>query len=73
MGLIFINDSRLVKKVYKESRRQFLERKKSNWIKTIYGLVQKYNLECLWNEEIGNRVSRDKKYWLKIILENIHK
>jgi hypothetical protein len=55
---------------------QSITKNKSNWVKKIHKLAQKYNLVELWNNEAkieGINEEKGKKYWVKMIFENIHK
>jgi hypothetical protein len=67
-----MDEERLVKRVYNQSRIEYTRRNKSNWIKTVHKLVQKYGLLELWNDEVGCRRGRSS-VWLKKIFENIQK
>jgi hypothetical protein len=75
VGLIFMKNIRITKRVYRQSRKLYLTRNKNNWVKVIHKLVQKYNLIELWNNEenIEMKREKDQRYWMKVIFENIQK
>ena len=78
IGLLFLGETRLVKRVYKQSRLEYTNKNKSNWVKVIHGLAGKYGLMEIWNDEesvnnviFGRSVEARKKFWLKKVFEFI--
>ena len=51
VGILLMEETRLVKQVYNQSRIEFVTRNKSNWVKIIYQLTHKYGLQRIWNNE----------------------
>jgi hypothetical protein len=51
IGLLFLEDTRLVKRVYNQSRIEYVDRRKNNWAKVIHKLTGKYGLTNIWAEE----------------------
>ena len=49
--ILLMSENRLVKKVYKQSKKEYIGRNRSNWLRNIHRLVQKYNLVDLWDDE----------------------
>ena len=49
--ILLMKGTRLVKRVYHESKCLYMTRGKKNWCKSIYKLVCKYNLNDLWKDE----------------------
>ena len=69
IGILLMKEYRLVKKVYNQSKREFFFKQKSNWVKDVYKLVQRYDLVSLWNnEDLVWDISREEKS-----LENVRK
>jgi hypothetical protein len=79
LGILVMGESRLVKTVYNQSKKEYVFRHKSNWVKDIYKLVQKYGVENLWRDEslVWNipvqekSVDAVKKYWTKSLFEKV--
>jgi hypothetical protein len=75
--ILLLEETRLVKKVYQQSKHTYLTLGKNNWTKTIHKLTKKYNFSHLWDnvEELAN-VPEDyngdpKSYWWHQIWTNI--
>ncbi len=49
--ILTMDDSRLVKQVYRQSKEQYLNEGTRNWCYNIHRLVARYNLDELWDEE----------------------
>ncbi len=49
--ILLMDDSRLVKQVYRRSKEKYIKEGQRNWCLTIHKLVLKYKLEFLWKEE----------------------
>jgi len=49
--VLLMSDSRLVKRVYRQSKKEYIFRNRGNWAKYIHKLVQKYAVEELWSDE----------------------
>ncbi len=60
IGILLMEETRLVKQVYNHSRIKFVTQRKNNWVKIIYQLIQKYGLQTLWNDEQVVRQARRK-------------
>jgi len=80
VGILVMEESRLVKRVYQQSKKECVMKNRSNWVKTVYTLVQKYNLLELWKNEaaIWEIASEDrsvegvKRFWGKQIRQKVH-
>ena len=81
--LVLMDDSRLVKKVYRSSIEQYRKNRTNNWWATIQKLLTNYNLIELWNNDndiINPRVenlrnatkTRINNYWNNFIRSRIH-
>ena len=46
-----MEETRLVKQVYKASKQMYLSNGKNNWAATIHKLTIKYNFVEVWNDE----------------------
>jgi len=76
-----MEESRLVKKVYIQSKKEYIFRHKVNWCKNMHKIVQKYGFEELWRDEdlVWNIPREDKskeavkKYWGNISFEKVGK
>jgi hypothetical protein len=80
IGLLFLEATRLVKRVYDQSRIEYTVRNKNNWIKVIHRLAMKYDLMSVWNEEKnirvrleGGNIEAAKKFWIKKVFVNIQR
>jgi hypothetical protein len=80
LSILLMDETRLVKQVYKHSKAEFVRNGQSNWVKIIHQLVCKYNLEPIWDSEEDFRVGQENKtnkeirqVWGKIISNSIHK
>ena len=51
INILLMEDTRLVKKVYRYSKDQYLRKHKNNWTKTIHKLSKKFLLTDLWENE----------------------
>jgi hypothetical protein len=83
--IVLMDDSRLVKRIYQDSKKEYLDRWKNNWTATIHKLLIKYNLEHLWREETlmtnlegiedweDRSINGHRKYWTKIFRKEIQK
>jgi len=77
--IILMNESRLVKQIYNQSKKEYLDYESKNWTANIHRLVVKYNLEYLWNNEesVINKEVKDiqgyKKYWKRVIKKQYNK
>jgi hypothetical protein len=82
--LSIIDDTRLVRQIYKISKEEFARRRKSNWCSKIYKLTQKYQLHHIWrNEELirhpaeldaaEHTVPKLKQFWTKMLLTQVQK
>ena len=78
-----MDESRLVKRVYRLSKIAFLEKGVNNWCSQIHKLAFKYNLGFLWdnetlvnppeNKEAEASTKQLKVYWYRRLQENVHK
>jgi hypothetical protein len=78
-----MDDSRLCKQVYKESKQLHLRKKRGNWASTIKKILKKYNLLELWRDENkllnldgkGNREAKTvldhRRFWRGFIHKKI--
>jgi hypothetical protein len=80
IGVLLLEDTRLVKRVYNQSRIEYTTRNKNNWVKIIHRLVIKYDLIGIWNEEKnirarpeGGSLETAKKFLLKKVFVNIQR
>jgi hypothetical protein len=81
--IVLMDESRLVKRVYKCSRDQYINYRKQNWCSVIHRLVIKYNLLHLWKNEkeilepkIDNlhnsSVVHIRNYWYRFLRCRVH-
>jgi len=76
-----MKEERLVRAVYNQSKREYIYRRRRNWVKKIHFLACKYGLDYLWTSE--NKVwdipmedrsaAGVKKFWVKEIFNVIHR
>jgi len=80
--LSFMDDSRLVRQVYKLSREAYETKRKNNWCREIHLLLIKYDLLDLWGDEDRmrnpginpqNSVFKLRKYWEGVLHHHVHK
>lgn len=79
LSILLMEETRLVKQVYNHSKAEFLRNGQGNWVKIIYQLVCKYDLEPIWDSEEDFRVGQENKtdkeirqVWGQIIANSIH-
>jgi len=78
--VLLMEDSRLVKRIYNISRIEYIFRNRTNWVKNLHRLVQKYNLVDLWVQESrvwlidqeDLSVEGVKKFWFRTIYKKVH-
>ena len=58
-----MDDSRLVKRVYRASKEAYMDNGTRNWCQVIHKLVLKYKLEDLWTD--------DRAVWVPAELEDV--
>ena len=81
LGILLMKEERLVRAVYNQSKREYIYRRRRNWVKKIHFLACKYGLDYLWTSE--NKVwdipmedrsaAGVKKFWVKEIFNVIHR
>ena len=67
--ILNMDDTRLTKKIYRESRRRLEESKEKNWCSYTEKLLKKYNLHQFWIDNIPINPTT----WKNIIQHRIHK
>ena len=55
--VLLMEESRLVKRIYNHSRKEYLFRHRNNWVKKVHNLVQKYDLMDLQSLQSKGRSS----------------
>ena len=82
-NLMDMEDNRLCKIVYKESKRIHLQKSRANWASTIKNILKKYNLVELWRDESklldldgkGNGEAKTpvahRRFWRRFIYKKI--
>ena len=79
--ILLMEENRLVKRIYLQSKKEYLMRNRSNWTKTIHKLALKYNFVELWRDEArvmvppvdqkDKSIEGIKKFWMKQIYQNV--
>jgi hypothetical protein len=84
LRIVLMDDDKLLKKIYQDSKKEYLNKWKNNWTATIHKILIKYNLEYLWKDETLvtslEGVEREdvsingiRKYWTQVIQKEIQK
>jgi len=74
--IILMKETRLVKKIYRLSRKEYEENNTQNWCSLIHKILKKFKIEYLWDENnlrVNNLNEKAiQKHWFKIISKKIH-
>jgi hypothetical protein len=83
INILLMDDSRLVKRVYRISKQAFVDKGTNNWCSQIHKLAFKYQVGFLWedetlvcppeNKEAKTSNQQLKAYWAKRLQDNVHK
>jgi hypothetical protein len=82
--ILLMDDSRLVKRVYRASKKAYMDQGTRNWCQVIHKLVIKYKLEDLWKDESAvlrpaeledapdRNTPRIRRHWFRWIYKRMH-
>ena len=71
--ILTMDDTRLVRKIYRVSKHKYMSEGTNNWCKMIHSLAAKYNLLDLWTDEslIHQHEENTRDIWINIVFNKV--